>query len=142
MLASLCVTTAMVQPVFAKDGDSGDDDSSDSDSSGSDSDSDGDDNSDDDGGSEDGGGSNSGKGSSDDNDHDDARDAVRKGKAMSLSKALGLLKKSEPGRVIEVKLVKRSSGYDYRFKVVTAGGKVKAINMDAKTGRIRGFFGL
>ena len=107
----------------------------------------GDDDSDDDDGGDDNSSSGSGSDKSgddhdDDNDHDDARDAVRKGKAISLSKALGILKKSEPGRVLEVKLVKRSSGYDYRFKVLAGNGKVKTVSMDAATGRLRGFLGL
>jgi hypothetical protein len=110
-------------------GHSGDSGDSGNDNSGSGSDDDSD---------ESGGSGNQGRS---DNDHDDAREAVRKGEVIPLSKALEILKSRQAGRVIEVKLLSKNSTYNYRFKVVMQGGTVKTINMDAKTGRIRGFMG-
>lgn len=129
LLAGAFFVLASVEPAPAKDGDSDADGESDGGSSGHGGDDDGDDN--DDGDDQD-----------EDNDHNSARDAVREGRAISLSKAIAILNKSDGGRVLQVKLVKGSSSYEYRFKVLGAGGKVKTIRMDAATGRIRGFLGL
>lgn len=131
LMAGAFFVLAFVEPASAKDGDS---------SGGGDGE--GDDGGGGHGGDDDGEDDDRDDDHEDDNDHDNARDAVREGRAISLSKAMAILNKSDSGRVLEVKLVKRSSGFDYRFKVLANGGKVKTISMDAATGRIRGLLGL
>ena len=131
VLTAVCLLCFPVSAALAKDGDSGGDSGGSNSGSGN-SGSGSDDHDGDDDESED---DNAGD---DDNDHDNARDAVRKGSVVSLSRALVLLKKAEPGRVIQVKLVELHSGFEYRFKVVTGAGKVKTIKMNAATGRIAG----
>lgn len=77
-----------------------------------------------------------------DRDQDKARDAVRNGDAISLSRAMGLLKQQHDGRVIAVTFREKGNRLDYRFKLVDGSGKVLSVTMDARTGRIRGFLGL
>ena len=154
LLAASAPCLFFAESSWAKDGESGGGDSGGSDSGGSDSSSDSNESNDDDNsgsggdtsGSSDSGSGNSGSGNSgsggnsgdDENDHDDARNAVRNGDVLPLSKAMSLLRKSGQGRVIEVKLSKRGSSFEYRFKVIAVTGKVKTVRMDAATGRLRG----
>lgn len=133
LLFSAGVKVFAVQPAIASDGDSGDSDSGDNDSDDGDSDSDDD--------NDNGSSSNSGSGKGR-IDPDNIRKAIVSGKAISLSKALALLRKSNNDRVIDVRLISNGSTFDYRFKVISDRGKVRTIKMDAKTGRIRNFFGL
>jgi hypothetical protein len=99
---------------------------------------DGDDHDDgDDDGDDDSSGSSSGRGKS----QDDARDAVRDGKVIPLSVAITRLRDRYDGRIIDVRLTERGNRFDYRFKVVGPDGKVVSVTMNARNGRMRGFFG-
>jgi uncharacterized membrane protein YkoI len=139
LLLSVGAMACAANPVMAKDGESGEGDGEDSSGSGSDDDSDSD--SDDDNDDDDSGGGNSGKGNGR-IDAEKIRDAIVSGKAISLSKAMASLRKSNSDRVIDVRLVSDGSKFDYRFKVISENGKVRTIKMDAKTGRIRNFLGM
>lgn len=130
-------------------GDSGgSDDSGGGDDSGSDGSDDnggdnsgGDDSSDDSGEDDSNSGSGSASSGSGKRDQDRAKDAVRNGDAIPLAKALELLKKKYDGRVIEVLYFAKGARIDYRFKIVGDSGKITSVTMDARSGRIRGFFG-
>lgn len=74
-------------------------------------------------------------------DQNRAHDAVKNGAAISLSKAFELLAVVQPGRVIEVRLITKGNGLDYRFKVIDNSGIVTVTSMDAATGHIRNRFG-
>ena len=74
-------------------------------------------------------------------DQNKAQDAVKTGAAMPLAKAFDLLSVRYPGRVIEVQLVARNNGFDYKFKVIDDAGNVTATSMDAATGHFRNRFG-
>jgi uncharacterized membrane protein YkoI len=74
-------------------------------------------------------------------DQNKAQDAVKSGVVMPLSKAFDLLSARYPGRVIEVQLVARNNGFDYKFKVIDDAGNVTATSMDAATGHFRNRFG-
>ncbi len=111
----------------------------------------------DDGGGDDGGGDDGDSGGVDDSgsgsgssgsgsgsrkgDQDKVKDAVQKGDAIPLSKALALLKPQHGGRVIEILYASKGSRMDYRFKILDDNGKVTSVTMDARTGRLRGLFG-
>jgi uncharacterized membrane protein YkoI len=143
-------------PVLAKDGggdssgsgsDGGGDsgsDSGDNDSSGSGSDGDdGDDGEDsDDGGDNSGNSGNSGRNRADeedDADEDDALEAVRDGEIIPLSRAIDILRNTNEGRVIDVRLTRSAFRDIYAFKVKSSSGQVKTVRMDARNGRIVGF---
>jgi hypothetical protein len=148
------MTCASTQ-AFASDGDSdggegGDSDGGDSggDSSGSGSDggegnsgSGGDDGDDHDDSDNDGDDDSSGSSSAGGKSQDDARDAVREGKVIPLSAAITSLRDRYTGRIIDVRLTERGNRIDYRFKVVGPDGKVVSVTMNARNGRMRGFFG-
>jgi uncharacterized membrane protein YkoI len=74
-------------------------------------------------------------------DQNKAQDAVKSGVVMPLSKAFDLLSARYPGRVIEVQLVAKNNGFDYKFKVIDDAGNVTATSMDAATGHFRNRFG-
>ena len=136
---------ALVPASAFADGGSGSGSNSDSgggSNSGSGSDSGADDNGGDGDNDEDDENGSSGSSGIEDRDQDEARDAVRNGKAISLSRAMGLLKQQHDGRVIAVTLREKGNRLDYRFKVVDGSGKVVSVTMDARTGRIRRFLGL
>lgn len=124
--------------VYAEDGNDSEDSSDNGDSGDS-----GEDSEDGGGGSGDQGSGSSGSGSSgsSNSDQNKAQDAVKNGAAMPLAKAFDLLSARYPGRVIEVQLVKRYSGFDYKFKVIDDAGNVTLTSMDAVTGRFRNRFG-
>jgi uncharacterized membrane protein YkoI len=127
--------------------DSGDDDS-DNDDSGSD-DSKGDDSGGDSGGDDNDDRDNKGddnKGKDDDKDdnevnHDDARDAVKSGRVMSLRNAMKRAKDRSDGRIIDVNLIRKSSKYIYVFTIVEPSGRIGKLKMDAASGRFAGLFG-
>lgn len=128
--------------------DSGGGDNSNSGSGGSGGGSDDDDDEEDEDENEDSGGSGSGSGSKKPDssgtgkrDQDRVKDAVKKGDAIPLAKALALLKDRHDGRVIEVLYSAKGNRIDYRFKILDGKGKVISVTMDARTGRIRGFLG-
>lgn len=153
LLLAASITCASTQ-AFASDGESDGGEGGDSDGGGSDGDS---------SGSGSGGEGNSGSGGDDGDDHDDgdddgdddssgsssglaksqddARDAVRDGKVIPLSVAITSLRDRYNGRIIDVRLTERGSRIDYRFKVVGQDGKVVSVTMNARNGRMRGFFG-
>ena len=106
--------------------------------SGDDGDGDDGDGGDDDGDNDDDDG-NSGKGRR--KDQDDILDAVKKGKVISLEKAMKSLQSRYSGRVIDAKL--RGNGEDlvYSFKLKSTDGKVRRVEMDARTGKLLNFLG-
>jgi hypothetical protein len=130
---------------FAKDGDS---DSDGGNSDGGDS-----------GGSDDGNSDNSGPGNDNDDgdDRDDGRDddrernddddidqddvlrAVRDGEIIPLNRAMGIVKRRTPGKIIDVSLQRRSFSDVYSFKIKNSAGRVTTLRMNARTGAIMGF---
>jgi hypothetical protein len=149
LLLAASITCASTQ-AFASDGESdggegGDSDGGDSTGSGSggegSSGSGGDDGDDHDEGDNDGDDDSSGSSSGRGKSQDDARDAVRAGQVIPLSMAITRLRDRYDGRIIDVRLTERGSRIDYRFKVVGPDGKVVSVTMNARNGRMRGFFG-
>lgn len=149
LLAVLC-GSAQIAVAESGSGSSGSsnsssDDSSDSDSSGSGSSGD-----DDSSGSDDDDSENSGSGNDDRDDvenngneidQDDAREAVRTGSAMALRKAMKRAKDQTEGRIIDVKLERKSGKFIYVFTVVEPSGRIKRLKMDAVSGKFAGALG-
>ena len=93
-------------------------------------------------GSGSGNGSSNSQGEDDDDDKDEdngsseankARDAVAQGKAVTLSALVAFLKKTYPGKVLDVDLKRSSGRYEYRVKILQASGKVVRLRLDALT---------
>lgn len=125
-------------PAFAKDDGGG---------GGNDNDDDDDDDDDDDSGQ--GRGRGRGRGGDDDDEDDDddldqkqAAEAVREGRIIPLKKALDLLAKRYPGRVIDVQLSRSRGNYVYNFTLREASGRVRKVAMNAGNGQIARRFGL
>jgi uncharacterized membrane protein YkoI len=69
-------------------------------------------------------------------DHDDAREAVTRGEALPLSEILAIVRRVEPGEVIEVELERDDGRLEYEIEVLTPRGRVRKVTLDARTGAI------
>lgn len=69
-------------------------------------------------------------------DHDEAREAVTRGEALPLSEILRIVRRVEPGEVIEVELERDDGRLEYEIEVLTPGGRVRKVSLDARTGAI------
>jgi hypothetical protein len=106
---------------------------------------------DDDGNDRVGGGSGNGKWRStrstkgaddeDDNDYKRARKARKNGNAKPLGEVIALVKSRYPGEVVSVRLSK-GQRLVYRVKLVSSGGRLLRITVDASTARIIGVDGI
>jgi hypothetical protein len=152
-------------PVFARDGgeseggddgghDDGGHDDGGSDNSGHDdggSDSNGGDNGGNDGGGGDNGGGDKGNDDGNGDDHgnkrsnalsqDEALKEREKGQVIPLETALRIAGAKVRGRVIDVDLSVRSGAPQYRVKIRRDDGVIKTVRLNARTGKVIGFFG-
>ena len=69
-------------------------------------------------------------------DHDEAREAVERGEALPLSEILAIVRRVEPGEVIEVELERDHGRLEYEIEVLTPRGRVRKVTLDARTGAI------
>ena len=67
-------------------------------------------------------------------DHNRARDAVRQQQILPLGEGLAAVQGRYPGRVMDVQL--DSGRWVYLVKLLTQGGRVQVIAVDARTARI------
>ena len=73
----------------------------------------------------------------DDEDHDFARRALEQGRALPLADILAKSHaRSVPGKVIEVELEVDDGTLVYDLKVLTPGGHLKEVDVDATNGTI------
>ncbi|GAB2507150.1 PepSY domain-containing protein [Pseudoxanthomonas sangjuensis] len=71
-------------------------------------------------------------------DHIDARELLRRGEILPLSRILQIVQEKAPGDVIEVELDHSDKhGWEYEVKVLAANGRVLEVKLDARTGTIR-----
>lgn len=72
-------------------------------------------------------------------DHDYAREALRRGEILPLTRILPIVQQRVPGDVIEIDLDDDDDGarIEYEIKVLTPNGRVIEVKVDARTGRIR-----
>lgn len=78
-------------------------------------------------------------GTLDPGDHDRAREALRRGEILPLTRILPIVQRRVPGNVVEIELDSKDDGarIEYEIKVLTANGRVIEVKVDARTGRIR-----
>lgn len=72
-------------------------------------------------------------------DHDYAREAVRRGEILPITRILPIVQQRVPGNVIEIELDSHDDGrrIEYEIKVLTAAGRVIEVKVNARTGQIR-----
>jgi uncharacterized membrane protein YkoI len=71
-----------------------------------------------------------------DDDNEEARWAVQSGRALPLAEILRRLDGRLGGDIIEVELDEDDGRYVYEFKVITRGGQLLEIEVDALSARI------
>lgn len=69
-------------------------------------------------------------------DHEDARRAVRDGRAKPLAEILPGIESRIGGRVLEVEFEREDGRYFYEFKMVTPSGRLLEVMVDAASGRV------
>lgn len=69
-------------------------------------------------------------------EHEIARQALRRGEVLPLTRILVIVGQRVPGDVIKVKLEEDDGRIEYEVKVLTAAGRVIEVELDARTGRI------
>jgi uncharacterized membrane protein YkoI len=69
-------------------------------------------------------------------EHDQIRGALQRGEVLPLSKILAIAAARVPGDVIEVELEDEERTLVYEIKVLTEGGRVREIKIDARTGTV------
>ena len=67
-------------------------------------------------------------------DHDKARKALESGQVLPLQQILQKISKDYPAQVIEVELERKSNGWIYEIKQLSADGSLSKLEVDAKTG--------
>ncbi len=80
----------------------------------------------------------SGKDGGDDGDHGDhgksaARDGLRRGELLSVSKIVASARRAHPGQVLALNLRQSGSALVYDVKLLDAGGSVVIVRVDART---------
>jgi uncharacterized membrane protein YkoI len=73
---------------------------------------------------------------SDDDDHIAAREALRRGEILPLSRILAIVQRRAPGDVIDVELDRHHGAWRYEVKVLTSTGRVREIKLNARDGAI------
>lgn len=69
-------------------------------------------------------------------DHVEARELLRRGEILPLARILDTASRNVAGDVIEVELEREDAGWEYKVKVLTPGGTVRKLYLDAKTGKV------
>jgi uncharacterized membrane protein YkoI len=75
-------------------------------------------------------------GDADDREQDAARAALQRGQALPLVRILAIVAQQVPGDVIEVELDDEDNTLVYEIKVLTANGRVREVEIDARTGKV------
>ncbi|APZ51183.1 PepSY domain-containing protein [Salipiger abyssi] len=69
-------------------------------------------------------------------DHDRARRALEAGEILPLSQILTAAEAARPGRVIEVELDRDDGLWRYELELITPGGRLYEMKIDAATGTV------
>lgn len=64
------------------------------------------------------------------------RAAVARGELMPLPRILAIAQARVPGQVLKVEIEQEQPGFKYEVKILTGTGRVREVNVDARTGRI------
>lgn len=73
----------------------------------------------------------------DDDDHLEARALLQRGEILPLARILETVHERVPGDVIEVELERDDGVWEYEVKVLTAAGRVRKVELDARDGTVR-----
>lgn len=65
-----------------------------------------------------------------------ASDALARGEILRIDQVLSLATAQVPGDVLKVKLERESWGFKYEVKVLAKNGRVREVEIDAKTGKL------
>ena len=69
-------------------------------------------------------------------EHEEIRAALERGEVLPLVRILAIAQEKVPGDVIEVELEKEQGILIYEIKVLTVGGRVREIKIDARQGTV------
>jgi uncharacterized membrane protein YkoI len=69
-------------------------------------------------------------------EQDAIREALQRGEALPLARILAIAQQAVPGDVIEVELERERNALIYEIKVLTSNGRVREVEIDARTGSI------
>ncbi|MGH6632255.1 PepSY domain-containing protein [Sphingopyxis sp.] len=64
------------------------------------------------------------------------RKAVQRGELLPLPRILAIAQSKVPGDVVKVELESESSGIKYEVKILTASGRVREVELNARTGAL------
>lgn len=65
------------------------------------------------------------------------REAVAKKELLPLPRILAIAQAKAPGEVIKVELERKDWGLQYEVKLLTPSGRVREVDIDARTGAVR-----
>lgn len=65
-----------------------------------------------------------------------ASQALARGEILPIVRILGIASAKVPGDVLKVKLKRKPIGFQYEVKILAQNGRVREVELDAKTGRI------
>ena len=68
--------------------------------------------------------------------HDRARRALESGEIMPLRTILQRIERDNPGQVIEVELEREAGRWTYEIKLLSAGGAIIELDIDARDGTV------
>ncbi len=71
----------------------------------------------------------------DDDDHDRALGAVARGEALSLPDVLARVRSQVRGEVVGTAFTREHGRWIYEFRIVTPGGRLRRVFIDAATGK-------
>lgn len=69
-------------------------------------------------------------------EQDAIRKAVQRGELLPLPRILAIAQSKVPGDVVKVELESESSGIKYEVKILTASGRVREVELNARTGAL------
>lgn len=62
--------------------------------------------------------------------------ALARGEILPIARVLAIATGKVPGDVLKVELEREKSGFEYEVKILTASGRVREVEIDARTGRV------
>jgi uncharacterized membrane protein YkoI len=71
-----------------------------------------------------------------DHDHDQARQALQAGEILPLKAILERVQRTHPGQVMEVEIERQDQRWIYEIKVLSAGGDMSKLKVDARDGSL------
>ncbi|MCU7918768.1 MAG: PepSY domain-containing protein [Candidatus Thiodiazotropha sp. (ex Epidulcina cf. delphinae)] len=70
------------------------------------------------------------------NSHDQARRAVNRGDAMTLTRVIEHLRRIAPGQIVAVEYEHEFDRWVYEFKIIDTQGRLQKVHLDARSGEL------